>query len=79
MENQMTIDQVLKITVEMLEGLKVPVKLMNDIGIPVAGAIGNIRMCIEAYEASRAEAEKKRAEAESEQAEEQDDGNADAE
>lgn len=72
MENQMTIDQVLKITVETLEGLKVPVKLMDDIGIPVARAISNIRMCIQAVEASRAEAENK-------QAEEQENGNADAE
>ena len=72
MENQMTIDQVLKITVETLEGVKVPVKLMDDIGIPVARAISNIRMCIQAVEASRAEAENK-------QAEEQEDGNADAE
>lgn len=72
MENQMTIDQVLKITVETLEGVKVPVKLMDDIGIPVARAISNIRMCIQAVEASRAEAESK-------QAEEQEDGEADAE
>lgn len=72
MENQMTIDQVLKITVETLEGVKVPVKLIDDIGIPVARAIGNIRMCIKAVEDSRAEAENK-------QAEEQENGNADAE
>lgn len=72
MENQMTIDQVLKITVETLEGLKVPVSLIDEISIPVARAIGNIRMCIKAVEASRAEAESK-------QAEEQEDGNADAE
>lgn len=72
MENQMTIDQVLKITVETLEGLKVPVSLIDDISIPVARAISNIRMCIQAVEASRAEAE-------SEQAEEQEDGEADAE
>ena len=72
MENQMTIDQVLKITVETLEGLKVPVSLIDEISIPVARAISNIRMCIEAVEASRAEAESK-------QTEEQEDGNADAE
>ena len=72
MENQMTIDQVLKITVETLEGLKVPVSLIDEISIPVKRAIVNIRMCIEAVEASRAEAERK-------QAEEQEDGNADAE
>lgn len=72
MENQMTIDQVLKITVETLEGLKVPVSMIDEISIPVARAIGNIRMCIKAVEASRAEAE-------SEQAEEQEDGEADAE
>ena len=72
MDNKMTIDQVLKITVETLEGLKVPVSLIDEISIPVARAISNIRMCIEAVEASRAEAENK-------QTEEQEDGNADAE
>ncbi len=72
MENQMTIDQVLKITVETLEGLKVPVSMIDEIGIPVARAIGNIRMCIEAVEASRAGAKR-------EEAEEQKDGNADTE
>ena len=53
MENQMTIDQVLRITINEMEGLKVPVGLMDEIGIPIARAISNIRLCIQAVEASR--------------------------
>lgn len=46
---RMTIDQVLEMTVQMLEGVMIPVGLLEKVGQPMHTAIGNIRVCAEAY------------------------------
>jgi len=43
----MTVRDVLAMTVEQLRGITVPVDLVESIGIPVAAAVANLRMCIE--------------------------------
>ena len=62
MENQMTVIEALRITMNNLGGIAVPRALNQQIGIPIDQAIGNIAACIEALE--RAEQEKKAEEAE---------------
>lgn len=43
----MTVRDVLVMTVEQLRVITVPVELVESIGIPVATAVGNLRMCID--------------------------------
>jgi len=57
MENQMTVIEALRITVNNLGGVAVPRALNQQIGIPIDQAISNILACIEALE--RAEQENK--------------------
>lgn len=54
MEERMTIDQVLNITIDILEGIDVPMKKLEAIGVPIKQAIGNLYLCIQAMEESRA-------------------------
>lgn len=44
----MTIDEVLEITINMLNGVNVPVCLMDQIGTPISQAIGNLTECVKA-------------------------------
>lgn len=53
MEERMTIDQVLGVTIDILEGIDVPMKKLEAIGVPIQQAISNIRLCIQAVEDSR--------------------------
>ena len=55
MEEQMTVLQALKITVNNLGGIAVPRALNEMIGIPIDNAIGNLNACIEALERDEAE------------------------
>lgn len=49
MEQQtLTIKQVLEITTRNLEGINVPVSMIQQIGIPLMNSIGNLRQCINA-------------------------------
>jgi len=43
----MTVRDVLAVAVEQLRGITVPVDLVESIGIPVATAVANLKMCIE--------------------------------
>lgn len=53
MEERMTIDQVLAVTIDILEGIDVPMKKLETIGIPIQRAVGNLRLCIQAVQESR--------------------------
>ena len=50
MEETMTVKQVLEITVKILNEIEIPVSMMEKVGAPVMGAIGNLKQCIEAVE-----------------------------
>ena len=54
MDNQMTIEQVLKATADMLGNVNVPAGLIRTIGEPIAAAIENLTACLNAIEADRA-------------------------
>ena len=43
----MTIDQVLEVTVEILNGIMIPVGLMEKVGVPISHAVGNLQLCVE--------------------------------
>ena len=49
-ENSITIEEVLKITVENLKGIQIPVTLSESVGMRIAGSISNIQLCINAIE-----------------------------
>lgn len=51
MEEKMTVEQVLRLTVDQLRAISIPAELIDSIGIPVCRAIGNLKECIRAMEA----------------------------
>lgn len=65
---QMTVKEVIRITMNQLLGISVPRSLNEQIGVPIDRAIGNLQACLNAID--KAEEEKK---------EEQPDGDTDAE
>lgn len=46
----MDIREVLEISIGVLRGIQIPVDLAEQVGQPVLGVIGNLRLCIEALE-----------------------------
>lgn len=46
----MTISDVLKVTIDLLGRIKVPVGLMNDVSVPINDARNNLIECIKAME-----------------------------
>ena len=44
-EKQLTISDVISMTADILSKIEVPVALVEKIGIPLAGCIGNLRKC----------------------------------
>lgn len=60
-ENTMTISELLRVTVDQLNDIRVPVKLANEIARPLAQAVSQIQACIDALEqgdeADKAESE----------------------
>ena len=59
MEQQMTIKQVLEITVSSLGNIAVPRALNQQIGLPIDQAIANLQLCIDALEKNETEAKNK--------------------
>lgn len=53
MQQEITIEQLLRITAEQLSGIPVPVKQFDAIGVPIRQAIDNIGACLNAFERSR--------------------------
>ena len=57
MEQKLTVEQVLEMTVNMLGRITVPVAMIESIGTPVAQAINNINGCLEAFKRQEQEAQ----------------------
>ena len=71
MEKQLTVRDVVENTIMILERINVPVSLINDIGIPLTHALGNLKACCEAWTRDDIEQDHKRRQ---EEADAQDDG-----
>ena len=56
-EQQMTVEQVLQVTVASLQGIMIPVEMSDTVGTVVSGSIRNLRLCIEAMERDRMQQE----------------------
>ena len=56
MGETMSIRDALAATAALLEGISVPAWMIREIGIPVSGAISNLRACIEAIDNQEKEA-----------------------
>ena len=50
MENQTTVKDILTDVNKLLNGINIPVAMVESIGIPVARAINGIQLCIDAFE-----------------------------
>lgn len=50
MEENLTVADVLKITIDLLGRIKVPVGLMNDVSVPINDARNNLIECIKVME-----------------------------
>lgn len=55
MEKEMTIEEVLEITIRNLKGIQIPVEMSESIGARVLGCIRNIQMCVDAIERQKAQ------------------------
>ncbi len=59
MENQTTVKDILIDVSKLLNGINIPVAMVESIGIPVARAINGIKICIDAFDQQKeAEQEK---------------------
>ncbi len=47
----MEVLEVLEISVDVLRGIQIPVELAEQVGKPVLGVIGNLRLCMDALRA----------------------------
>lgn len=56
-ERQYTIEEVLELTVKQLYAISVPVELIEQIGMPISMAIGNLKNCLEAMNRQKEQAE----------------------
>lgn len=54
MAEQLTVKEVLEITIRNLEAIQIPVGLTDSVGIPIARNINNLRECIKAMDAAGA-------------------------
>ena len=50
MENQTTVKDILIDVNKLLNGINIPVSMVESIGIPVARAINGIQLCIDAFD-----------------------------
>lgn len=53
----MNVTEVLQITAEALSEIQIPARLAEQVGKPILGCIGNLRLCMEALERPAAAAE----------------------
>lgn len=47
---EITIEQLLRITAQQLNGIAVPIAQMDTIGLPIRQAINNLNICLNAFE-----------------------------
>ncbi len=66
----MTVEQVIMETIKLLMEINVPAGLKEQIADPIWGAIGNLKLCMNAFDKQR-ETEAKQQEAPAEEAEEE--------
>ena len=52
-EQQLTVEQVIEITINNLMVIRVPVMMAEEIGVPIQKNIGNLRQCLTALKAAR--------------------------
>lgn len=58
MENQtMTVEEVIKVTIENLKSITIPVTLSESVGVTVNGCIRNLKLCQDAIEKERMQKE----------------------
>ena len=53
MENKITIEQVLEMTVNVLSGISVPANMAKQIGVPIQNSIENLNACLEALDKAK--------------------------
>lgn len=51
----MTVYDLVRETIRMMEGIAVPVGLMDSIGAPIKASIGNLRACLNAWDLENAQ------------------------
>lgn len=79
-EQKISVEDVLKITSQMLRNIYIPVELSESVGITVYNATKNLQACIEALEVARtAETKPEEEPKEDHEEEDEDDGDLDAE
>ena len=59
MEEVMTIKDVLKVTIKLLESIRIPVALSEEVGIPIAKSIMNLNVCVNVMNEAEKKAEAK--------------------
>lgn len=59
----MTAEELVRIVVRDLSGIRVPVSMAAEIGMPVAEAVKKLQLCLDAWEKSAAEHARRQAEA----------------
>lgn len=57
MEERLSIEQVLEITVNLLSGISIPASLVESVGVPISRGIGNLKACLTAIEREKQEKE----------------------
>ncbi len=55
MSETMTVYDLVRETIRMMEGIAVPVGLMDSIGAPIRASIGNLRACLGAWDRDNAQ------------------------
>lgn len=55
MEQQLTVREVLEITIQNLKGITLPVELCDSVGQAILGSIRNLTACINAMDAQKAD------------------------
>ena len=54
-KQEITVDDVVRECVQQLRALNVPISMIDQIGVPVARVVHNLRACIDAWERDAAE------------------------
>lgn len=60
----MPVEEVLKHSVDILNGVSIPIGLLNQIGEPIRQVISNLQLCIDAFEENKRKHEAQKPEAE---------------
>ena len=56
-QKQMSVEEVLQLTINNLKGIQVPVELSESVGIPILRNINNIQLCLNAFHEQREQEE----------------------